>query len=76
MITIYGKDDCTYCEQAVSLCKLKGVPYIYKKLGVDITRDELIDKITSYGVVPRTMPQIEDEAGYIGGFKELQVKLK
>lgn len=77
MITIYGKDNCTYCDQAVNLCKQKGVEFTYKKLGVDITREELIDKIDSYGYLARTMPQIVDETGccYIGGFAELKAKL-
>lgn len=75
MITIYSKDDCAFCEQAVQLCKQKGVLFEVKKLGVDIDREGLIDKISSFGVIPRTMPQIVEGDEYIGGFQELKQKV-
>lgn len=75
MITIYGKDSCTFCDQAVQLCKQKGVDYEYKKLGVDFDKEWIVCHIGSYGVIPRTMPQVVDENGYVGGFAELKTKL-
>lgn len=72
MITIYGKDNCTFCDQAVQLCNMKGVEYEYIKLGDGISQDKLIDLLTEYDVTPRTMPQILDDFGYVGGFTELK----
>lgn len=75
MITIYSKDNCTYCEQAIQLCTQKGVDFEVKKLGADIDREGLIEKISSFGITPRTMPQIVEGGEYIGGFRELEQKL-
>lgn len=72
MLTIYSKDDCTFCDQAVLLCEQKGVEFEVKKLGVDVDRDGLIDIISAFGVIPRTMPQVVKQDEYIGGFSELK----
>lgn len=77
MITIYGKENCTFCDQAKTLCEMKGVEFEYKQLGVDFERDEFIQEMSEiYAVIPRTMPQIIQDSAYIGGFKELKEILK
>lgn len=76
MIVIYGKEDCTYCVQAVQLCESKGLDYDYKSMGKHYEREELIDKISGeFGVIPRSMPQIVQDGSYVGGFRELKEKL-
>lgn len=73
MITIYGKDNCTFCDQAKRLCEQLETPFEYKTLGVDFERDAFIEKMNKdFGIIPRTMPQIVQEGVYIGGFKELK----
>lgn len=72
MFIVYGKEDCTYCVQAVELLKSKGEEFLYKKLDVDYSRDELFSTLDQFGVVPRSMPQITSEQGYVGGFTELR----
>jgi glutaredoxin len=72
MLTIYSKEDCTFCDQAIMLCEQKGVEYEVKKLGLDIDRESLIETISAFGVIPRTMPQIVNQDGYVGGFNELK----
>lgn len=72
MYTVYTKDNCTYCDQAKALLASKGVPYDVKKLGEDITRDELLALIPS----ARTMPQILKDGQLIGGFTELRQTLQ
>lgn len=67
MIEIYGKDDCTFCVRAKQLCEMKNVDYVYKHLGTDITRDELLEMFPN----ARTMPQIKADNEAIGGFNEL-----
>jgi glutaredoxin len=76
MITIYGKDNCTFCEQSKALCGSKGVEFEYFSLGVDFERDEFIQEMSEiYGVTPRTMPQIVEGDSYIGGFEDLKKRL-
>lgn len=76
MITIYGKDNCTFCEQAKALCKTKGVDYQYFQLDVDFSKPDFIEQMQRlYDVLPRSMPQIVDDGNYIGGFNELKKHL-
>lgn len=77
MITIYGKDNCTFCDQAKALCVTKDIEFEYLSLGVDFERDDFIKMMEEeYSVIPRTMPQIIQDSAYIGGFKELKEILK
>lgn len=72
--TIYGKENCPFCKSAKELLTTKALPFTYLTLGVDYTREELIEKCAP--VIPRTVPQIFDTHGnYIGGFTELQANL-
>lgn len=77
MITIYGKENCTFCDQAKTLCVTKDIEFEYLSLGVDFERDDFIKMMEEeYSVIPRTMPQIIQDSAYIGGFKELKEILK
>lgn len=53
-VIVYSKDNCAQCRTAMALLKTKGVEFEVKKLGVDITREELIALIPH----ARDMPQI------------------
>ena len=68
MITIYGKDNCGYCNMAKTLCESKGVEYTYLSLGEDYNADEFGEKFPS----ARTFPQITVDELAIGGFNELR----
>lgn len=68
MFTLYTKDNCIQCDQAKQLLTTNGIPFQTLKLGVDITRDELLAKIPS----ARTMPQVMKGDEVIGGFNELK----
>jgi len=68
MITIYGTDNCVYCDRAKQLCDSAGVEY----RAVDITtvdKDWIKFKL---GFEPRTVPQIFFDKEYVGGFTELK----
>lgn len=69
MITIYSKPNCTFCEQAKSLCIAKGIEYKMLKLDVDYTKDELMEKCP---VPVRSVPQIFADDQYVGGFTDLK----
>ena len=68
MIEIYGKDNCVYCESAKRFCKSKVLPYTYYKLGVDFTREELLEMFPD----ARTFPQIKIDGQPIGGWAEFK----
>lgn len=64
---IWSKYHCTFCEQAKTLLKQKGIDFEERKLGDGWTKEELLE------VVPtaRTVPQIFIDDIYIGGYTEL-----
>lgn len=68
MITIYGKEYCSYCTMAKNLCEQKGVEYTYLMLGEDYDADEFSEKFPT----ARTFPQIVVDEEAIGGFNELR----
>ncbi len=53
MINIYGKDQCPRCDMAKNIAEQGGVEYVYKKLGVDYTKDELLEKFPGAMSVPQ-----------------------
>jgi len=72
MFIVYGKDGCTYCTQATQLLQSKKQDFLYKKLEDDFSREDLIDTLKVYGVVPKTLPQITKDGAYVGGYHELR----
>jgi glutaredoxin len=72
MVTIYGKPACSYCVMAKTLCEQKSVPFQYLTLDKDYTTEEFFDKFPT----ARTFPQIMIESEAIGGYSELEKRLK
>ena len=68
---IWSKRSCTFCEQAKSLLKSKGIEYEERKIGDGWTKEELLEAVPT----ARTVPQIFLEEEYIGGYQELKLKL-
>lgn len=71
MVSIYGKDNCAYCNMAKQLCEQKGIEFEYLSLGDDYSQEEF------FSIFPtaRTFPQIIMNEEAIGGFTELREKL-
>lgn len=72
MYTIYGKSDCSSCQQAVVLFEMEDIPYEYKKLGVDYALESLM-KISP---IMRSFPLVTTKGSdgnevVIGGYKDL-----
>lgn len=67
MIEIYGKPACTFCDRAKQLCETRGFEYVYKSLGTDYTKEELLEMFPG----ARTVPQIIVSGTKIGGYTEL-----
>jgi len=69
---IWSKYGCTYCEHAKSLLKIKGIEFEERKIGSGWTREQLLEAVPG----ARTVPQIFLDEELIGGFHELQDRLK
>lgn len=72
MIEIWGKPNCTFCDQAKSLCEKRELKYTYKILGKDFTRKEILEEFPN----ARTFPQIKINNIAIGGHQELALYIE
>lgn len=68
---VWTKDACPYCVQAKTLLEQQGIDYEEKKIGVDYTREQLLEAVPT----ARTVPQIFLDGELVGGFTELRQKL-
>jgi len=67
-VVIYTKDNCTYCTQAKMLLSSKGINYNEMKLGVDFSREFLLETFPG----AKTFPVIVVNGFNIGGFTDLK----
>ena len=67
-VTIYTKDNCSFCTNAKMLLSAKGISYQEYKLGRDFTRESLKDMFPA----AKTYPIIIVDGIIIGGFTELK----
>lgn len=70
MITVYTKDNCTWCDQAKALLNMKGLSY----KEISLKEDRALEYLVSLGL--KTVPQIWINDKHIGGFRELQEYMK
>jgi glutaredoxin 3 len=63
---IYTKDACGYCVKAKALAKQRGIEYREMKLGVDVTREEVVSLFPN----ARTFPIIVIDGEVVGGYAE------
>ena len=66
IVEIYSKDNCIFCEKALSLATMKGLDVTVKKLGVDFGMEDLMGQFPN----ARTFPQIVVDDKSIGGYTE------
>jgi glutaredoxin len=58
-VTIYGKSQCSSCEQSKSVLKSRNIDFEYKQLDRDFTMAELMDLLDHLGMMGfRTFPLI------------------
>lgn len=69
---IWSKAHCPSCVQAKNLLKMKNIEFEERELGINWSKEDLL------AVVPnaRTVPQIFFDDELVGGFDNLQEKLK
>lgn len=66
-ITIYSKPNCPYCVSAKQFLSSKGYMFEEKVVGVNATREELLEAAPN----ARTVPQIIINGNLIGGYDDL-----
>jgi len=66
-ITIYGKDNCTYCTMAKNLAESKGAEVRYLSMGKDYTAQNFMAEFPS----ARTFPQVIFNGTKVGGYAAL-----
>lgn len=69
---VWSKINCPYCVSAVALLKQKGYDIEERKIGVDWSKDQLLESVP----MARTVPQIFLGDEYIGGYDKLQEYFK
>ena len=67
MVEVYSKDNCPFCVKAKMLLEMKQVTFVEKKVGVDVTREQLLE----IAPLARTVPQILIDGEVIGGYDQL-----
>jgi len=72
MVEVYSKDNCAFCTKAKVLLETQHMEFVEKKIGVDVTREQLLE------IAPgaRTVPQIVIDGTVIGGYDQLAQYLK
>lgn len=70
---IFGTPSCTYCGAAKALLKSNKIDFEYVDIREGTNKADLEALI---GTTVKTVPQIILNGEYIGGFTELQQKLK
>lgn len=68
MFVVYSKDQCIFCDKAVTLLKLKSKEFVQYKLGKDFDRDTILEMFPD----ARSFPIITVNKEFIGGYNELE----
>lgn len=66
MITIYGKDNCLWCQEAKKIAKQYDLEYEYKNTTNEAYRSEMFERYPE----AKTVPQIWWNDRHIGGYNE------
>lgn len=67
-ITIYTKDNCSFCTKAKMLLSSKSIQYTELKLNQDFTKENLLEIFP----MTKTFPVIVVDSYNIGGYNELE----
>ena len=66
-VTVYSKDNCSYCTKAINLLETTDLEVTEMKLDKDFSRDEILEWFPD----ARTFPIITLDNQWIGGYNEL-----
>ena len=65
---VWSKVTCPYCDMSKTLLKNKGIVFEERMIGVNWTREQLLESIPQ----ARTVPQIILNGEHIGGYEQLK----
>ena len=68
---VWSQPQCTYCDQAKTLLKQKGIEFEERRIGDGWTKQQLLELVPT----ARSVPQIFLDDQYVGGFQELRQQL-
>lgn len=72
-VVIWSKDNCQYCNMAKNLLNSRGVAFEERNIsGGTWTKEALLEAAPG----ARTLPQIFIDGTLVGGYKELNERLK
>ena len=71
MYMVYTKSNCPNCVKAKTLLSNKGFEYVEQIIGVDITREHVIEMFPNI----KTVPIILKSDNLIGGYDDLKKQL-
>jgi glutaredoxin len=66
-VIIWSKYQCSYCDKAKTLLKMKNISFEERKIGDGWTKEDLLESIPT----ARTVPQIVIDGEQIGGYDQL-----
>jgi len=72
MFTIYGKEDCGFCQKIKLVLELLGKEYVYKEIYTDFTEEEFLAKFKG----KTAFPQVEFDGKHIGDCQQTIQYLK
>lgn len=68
IVEIYTRDNCSFCERAKAVLKVRNIPFTEHKLDKDFTREQLLNLFPS----AKTYPVVVVDGFNIGGYNELE----
>ena len=71
-VTLYTKQNCSYCNQAKVLLASKNISYTELTLDSDFTRENLLEMFPSAA----TYPVVVVDGFNIGGFSQLKYRIE
>jgi glutaredoxin len=65
---IWSKNNCPYCVKAKAELTSRGIEYEERILGIDWTKEQLLEMVPN----AETVPQIFLDGTYVGGYNQLK----
>lgn len=71
MITVYSKENCSYCTSAIKYLTNKNVYFVVKKMGTDVTREWILETFPTMKTMPIITKTDFEGTRLIGGYDDL-----
>lgn len=68
---VYTSGGCHWCVKAKKLLEKNNLEYIEKQIGIDVKREDFLEKAKMHKHHPSTVPMIFNGGEFIGGYTAL-----